>query len=341
MDETGARADEAATVGAAARPAPDADAAAAIETDAAFEKLFADEIAPKLEAREDKRRDTVRFHNISLAIGIGVAAVLVALVFGLGGPPPLAFFLGVLSLMIGWGVGAAAVHTLKKEVKHAMTQSIAPFLGLSFTAGISQPPGFRQFRELRLVPSYNISSFEDLLEGQHAGHLFELYEAHLKRRTRDSKGRTRTTTVFRGQLVRIAFPRNFDSTTVIMRDAGVFNWMNKPGKELKRVGLVDPHFEKIFEVFGTDQVEARYLLTPSFMERLLALEAMFKGKRVRAAFDGGDLLIAVQGGDLFEAGSMFKPLADISRARTLRDEIRSIHDIIDVIDEQRDAPQPV
>lgn len=337
MDETGLHADEA---GRSAQPASGGAGATAMASDAAFEKLFADEIAPELEAREDKRRDTVRFHNIALAIGVGVAAVLVALVFSLGGPPPLAFFLGVLSLMIGWGVGAAAVHTLKKEVKHAMTQSIAPFLGLSFTAGISQPPGFRQFRELRLVPSYNISNFEDLLEGQHAGHLFELYEAHLKRRTRDHKGRTRTTTVFRGQLVRIAFPRKFDSTTVILRDAGVFNWMNKPGKELKRVGLADPHFEKIFEVYGTDQVEARYLLTPTFMERLLALETMFKGKRARAAFDGGDLLIAVHGGDLFEAGSMFKPLADISRARTLRDEIRSIHDIIEVIDEQQAAPVP-
>jgi len=40
---------------------------------------------------------------------------------------------------------------------------------------------------------------------------------------------------------------------------------------MKRVGLVDPVFEKIFEAYGTDQVEARYLLTPTFMQRLVRL----------------------------------------------------------------------
>ena len=46
---------------------------------------------------------------------------------------------------------------------------------------------------------------------------------------------------------------------------------------LRKVGLEDPHFEKIFEVFGDDQVEARAILTPVFMEELVALETAYAG----------------------------------------------------------------
>ena len=123
----------------------------------------------------------------------------------------------------------------------------------------------------------------------------------------------------------------FLGVTVILRDAGIFNAFLKPAKDLKRVGLVDRRFEKTFEVFSSDQVEARYLLSPVFMERLLHLEELLRGKKARAAFAAGEILIAVEGGNLFEAGSMFKPLADPARARRVHDEIASVHGVIDAL----------
>jgi hypothetical protein len=96
-------------------------------------------------------------------------------------------------------------------------------------------------------------------------------------------------------------------------------------------GLVDPHFEKAFEVWSTDQVEARYLLHPVMMERLLGLESGLHGRRIRCAFEGGDILAAVEGGDLFEPGDMFKPLVDPSRARRIVDEIASVVRVMDQV----------
>ena len=62
-------------------------------------------------------------------------------------------------------------------------------------------------------------------------------------------------------------------------------------------------FSKIFEAYGTDQVETRYLLTPTFMQRLVDLEQSVDGKKIRFAFTGGQLLIAVETENRYEAGS--------------------------------------
>jgi hypothetical protein len=97
------------------------------------------------------------------------------------------------------------------------------------------------------------------------------------------------------------------------------------------VHLVASEFEKAFEVWGTDQVEARYLLHPVMMERLIALEAGLHGKRIRCAFENGNLLVAVEGGNLFEPGDLFKPLVDPSRARRIVDEIASVVKVMDQV----------
>src|SRR6185369_3828081 len=127
--------------------------------------------------------------------------------------------------------------------------------------------------------------------------------------------------------------------TVVRRDLGWFNFMNRFGEgDLKRVGLEDPKFERDFEVYASDQVEARELVHPVFMERLLALESHFDGKRIRCAFQDGDLLLAVEGRDRFELGSMFRPLPDPTRVRTVVNDIAEILRLIDSMLTAEKAP---
>ena len=88
-------------------------------------------------------------------------------------------------------------------------------------------------------------------------------------------------------------------------------------------------FEQAFQVYSNDQVEARFLLTPDLMQRLINLEKVFHGSKLRCAFQDGELLIALEGGDLFEPGSLFTPLDNPERVRELLDDFAAIFNLID------------
>lgn len=52
----------------------------------------------------------------------------------------------------------------------------------------------------------------------------------------------------------------------------------------QNVKLEDPVFEREWEVYATDQIEARYILTPALMERMLEIKRRFGGKSIEFSF---------------------------------------------------------
>ncbi len=66
--------------------------------------------------------------------------------------------------------------------------------------------------------------------------------------------------------------KNFEKETIIknVEDTSSVNFTAKP-----QIYLEDPLFNKNFKIFADDQVEARYLLTPTFMERLLNFQKKY------------------------------------------------------------------
>lgn len=302
--------------------------------DATFERLYRERILPCFAANEADRLTAIQQFKVGALVGGGVALALTAATWmwanESGAAFVVAFMAGLVALVIAYQPIAKASRKLKREYCAA----IAAAMGAVFQMEGFSPPALERLKHLKLLPDYDRSSFEDLFSGDHKGARFDLYEAEFKRRTSDSKGRTRYTTVFRGQLIRMHFPRDFLGVTVVRRDMGVFNVFGggaANGGKLERVRLVDPEFEKAFEVWGTDQVEARYLVHPVMMERLLELERGLHGKRLRCAFEGGDLLVAVEGGNLFEPGDMFKPLVDPARARRIVEEIAGVVRVMDQV----------
>lgn len=60
---------------------------------------------------------------------------------------------------------------------------------------------------------------------------------------------------------------------------------------LEHVEIEDPRFDRAFRVNSSDQIEARYLLTPGFCERLLALRKHFES--VDAVFHDSCIVLAL------------------------------------------------
>ena len=101
---------------------------------------------------------------------------------------------------------------------------------------------------------------------------------------------------------------------------------------LDEVKLEDPEFSKRFNVYSSDQVEARYLVTTSFMQRFYDLKTAFRAKNAKCSFFGDTLMIAINTNkNLFEICNLFKSLNDPSSINEFYSEITSVYNIIDYL----------
>jgi hypothetical protein len=156
-------------------------------------------------------------------------------------------------------------------------------------------------------------------------------DAHLKKRVRTGK-RTSYRTVFRGLLVVCDFDKRFQGTTVVTKDrtllGNVFAGLLREGK---RVELESPDFEKVYEVYSDDQVEARYILTPGFMERLLELREVLGKTPTLGFLDKRLYLVLPTGSDSFEAGGLFGDFTDPETGAEVYRELSLLVEIVETV----------
>lgn len=290
-----------------------------------FAPFYESEIAPYLQAKEDSRQKAVMEAGL-----IAIATAVVAVAAGRFGPFgegnfQLAFIAGMLGLAIaGW-----RINKTRGDITQGLLERVCGFLGLKYVRDLSRPSYCAEFDRLGLLPKFNRENWEDEVRGARNEAEFVFCEAHLKYKTSGKNSSTRT--VFHGQLLVIDYQKKFLGETVVKRDAGIFNRLMKPGKRFQRIGIVSPKFEKIFEAWSTDQVEARELLDPLVLERFEELDRLFDGAKLRAAFSGGNLFLALETGDKLNMGSMFKPLRGPARVEKILAEFDLIYDLIDVL----------
>ena len=199
-----------------------------------------------------------------------------------------------------------------------------PFGMISIGSGNgTQPPtpAFNVLNNAKLLPGHSRRKFEDMIAGERAGAKFVLVEARLE------TGGKNSTTVFQGILVHVEYPERFLGRTVMAR-SGWWKRGRNSG-DLKRVDLISKELEDAFTVYSTDQVEARALLSPDRMERLIALERHFSGGKLRGVFEGGHMTLALEADDQFEAGSIFQTLVDSRRYASALVELGLVCDLID------------
>jgi hypothetical protein len=68
------------------------------------------------------------------------------------------------------------------------------------------------------------------------------------------------------------------------------SWNKQHANEL--IKLEDPEFERLFAVYGTDQIEARYILSTSLMQRLVELQKKVQ-RELRVSFVDDNVYIAI------------------------------------------------
>lgn len=89
---------------------------------------------------------------------------------------------------------------------------------------------------------------------------------------KDNNKTNTTTTVFSGLVCSYDFNKNFNHNTLVTTHRASRYCL----RESEKVILEDVLFNKEFSVSSSNQIEARYILTPSMMNRLLKLKASLK-----------------------------------------------------------------
>jgi hypothetical protein len=297
---------------------------------AAFDAIFEQKVKPELIKREAERRGAIQTFFMAL-VGGGVLVFLENMLTPSltgGAYHTVDFPIALATLAAAAFLGYLPLAAVARNTKVGVIQALCGPLGVSYSVTSGDPPAFKSFLALNLLPSPEDKSFQDFFAGRRADVDFALCEATLHR----GSGKNRHL-VFQGQLLQLTTPGRLASTTVVLRNSGWMNQFECP-HGLRPVGLEDTNFNKSFCVFGSDQVEAREVLTPTFMERLNALEAAYAGGHIRCAFDDAQLLVALEGPNRFEIGNMFTNLVDRVRVEGIA---RNIEQVFKLIDEFRGA----
>lgn len=143
-------------------------------------------------------------------------------------------------------------------------------------------------------------------------------------RDNDSSGE-RTVTVFEGLLFVADFNKNFSARTFINQETGSLI-SDLFGSSIE---LEDPEFNRMFEIRSTDPVEARYLLSPSLMERLKRLR---QRNHFRAAFHDGQLWMMLEMPMGAFDPDLSRPLTDASQTLRVLENLHGITGIVEELD---------
>lgn len=241
----------------------------------------------------------------------------------LGGLPVLAFLwillpveagaklaLSVMALSLGFGWAQIPKARAIRKVKIGINEAIAEALGLEYEHDCEAGTPFELAKSCGLLPGFDRARFEDRWSGTLGGQRFAVHEAKLEERRGSGKSR-RWVTVFRGVIMCVALDRDFHGTTVLVRDrmhrsfwGGRKDSIEVDNIRLDYAEMSHPEFEDAFDIYTSDQVEARYLIHPLYVERLIALEQSYSGQDVATIFHKGDLVVALKSENMFESGSI-------------------------------------
>ncbi|MDE1466494.1 DUF3137 domain-containing protein [Aurantiacibacter sp. D1-12] len=237
--------------------------------------------------------------------------------------PLLAFALIAFRLDLGfiiWGgaflcIGGFAwaqipVNKAVKTVKVGINDAIASALDIEYSIDAEAGMPFQLAKACKLVPSHDRASFEDRWSGNIGDIPFMIHEAKLEERRGSGKNR-RWVTVFRGLIMSVGYKHRFHGTTLLVRDnahrkfwGGKRDSIKVEGMQLDYAEMTHPDFEDRFDIYTSDQVEARHLIDPLYVERLIALEHSYRGEGIATIFHEGSLVVTLKTGNMFESGSI-------------------------------------
>jgi hypothetical protein len=253
---------------------------------------------------------------------------IIAFASATGGAPP-AFIVPIIFGGIVWGgisylLSRGYVHQFKGKIIQRLVHFIDSNLTYSRAGYISQS-SFVGSKIFTTKP--NVYKGDDLVRGKIGATAIEFSELNAVHESGSGKNRSRHT-IFKGLFFIGDFNKHFSGQTVVLPDTAE-KLFGKFGQKLqamnffrgKLIKLEDPEFEQLFAVYGNNQIEARYILSTSLMERITNFKKK-TGQKIYLSFVWSKVYVAISfTKSLFEP-RIFNTLLDFGPVREYFEDLQ-------------------
>lgn len=281
---------------------------------------------------EEKRKKTLRQGQNIFFVALAIVGLAGLIGFQAGFPIPILILMGA-TVIISGGIYAykrsQLIKTYKDEVITEIIHSIDDRFYYNRQGKISEA----EFKASQLFQRPDRYGGEDGITGKLDKTDFEFSEIHAEYQTQDSDGNTSYGTIFKGLFMIADFHKDFQGHTVVLPDRTGEGWFGRMVKSSKKQGkevakMENPDFEKDFDVYTTDQVEARYILSTSMLENIMNLKKRFNST-IHLAFLNSCVYIAISWNKKFLEPNLKNSLLDENTIHQYLDDIWLCLEIIE------------
>jgi len=296
-----------------------------------FAHFYATVLLQELKSLEAARKATLRHVGLVCVMGGALVAASIAVSagyhFGFG---PIAA-VALLVASAGGYIYRYLIEDYVEQFKTRIISRIIAFIDPTLEYWPSQHIGQSHFVESGIFTrTPDRFRGDDYVKGKIGSTPIEFSEIHAeyKSESHSSRGRRRHWhTIFKGLFFAADFNKQFAGRTVVLPDTAhkvlgaagdFFQGLNKSRGEL--VKLEDPEFEKIFVVYGDDQIEARYILSTSLMERIVKFQRK-TGRPIFLSFVGTQVHVGVAYSKALFEPKVFSGIAGFKNVETYFDDL--------------------
>lgn len=280
-----------------------------------FRGFFDNELSPILDKHEKSRKKAKLISCVGFGLIAAFAALLLASMKKVDGQ--IFFIVLAGALLAAIFIHKFASRDFRDNFKSEVVSRIARFANSSISyspgGGISEGT----FNSTRIFRKPDRYSTEDLFRGRIGDTAIEFAEVHAEEKRRSGKNKS-WVTLFRGVFFIADFNKDFAGKMVVVPDKAeaLLGWVGQAlqkanfFREGRLVLLEDAGFEELFAAYATDEQEARYILTPAFMNRLTDFRRR-TGVKFSLAFTNSKMYLAFPATDKWEP-KLFSSIKDFS-----------------------------
>lgn len=308
-----------------------------------FQKVFFRDVRPKLALYELHRRNIIernKKHRKNMFVwcaGIIIATPLITIwMFSHHYNLEILYFWAVAAISLFFTI-MSCISTIDSAVKDFEDNAKTEFMPVLMKAfGDFAWHGTYDSRctsaDFSKSSIYQVSNLctDDNFTGNYNGVGIGIHELNFFYKNIVNKSNKEQSERFSGVAVVLDMNKNFSGQTIVtFRENGV-NIIYPV--HFQKIELEKSKFSDYFNVYSEDQIESRYLLTLSFMERFVRLGNVFKSNKIEASFSEKKLYIFIsKSKDMFKLFDINKPVDDIEQYKTMFNEIIAILEIVDVL----------